>query len=71
MKLQGVPPEFKVERDDEKCIRCKVCENQCTFEVHRYNEEDDILDEDEYFCCGCHRCETLCPTDALKIKRHK
>ena len=70
MKLRGIPPEFTIEREDKKCIRCKVCENQCSFDVHTYDEEKDSMKEEEYNCIGCHRCESFCPTNALTIKKH-
>ena len=70
MKIKGVPPEFVIERDDDKCIRCKVCENQCSFSVHAYDDSKDMMEEEEYDCVGCHRCESLCPTNSLKIRRH-
>ena len=63
-------PEFIVERDDERCIRCKVCVNQCTYETHYYDEEDDrVLSRDEN-CVNCHRCVVLCPTHAITIKQN-
>ena len=36
-------PEYIVERDHDRCIRCEVCINQCTYETHYYDEEDDIV----------------------------
>lgn len=63
-------PEFKIERNDRRCIRCQVCVRQCGFEVHRYDEESDEVYEDEDKCVGCQRCAVLCPTNALTIKPH-
>ena len=60
--------EFMVERDDFKCIRCRVCERQCSFEVHAYDMEDDQMTEDEMKCVGCQRCVEYCPTRALVVK---
>ena len=34
-----VMPEYIVERDEKRCIRCKVCVNQCTYDTHFYDEE--------------------------------
>jgi len=65
-----LPPKFIVERDDSRCIRCEVCVNQCTFDVHSYDIEDDELKSREENCVGCHRCVVFCPTDALTIKRN-
>jgi len=59
-----------VERDDTRCIRCEVCVNQCTFDVHSYDIEDDELKSREENCVGCHRCVVFCPTEALTIRRN-
>jgi len=65
-----LPPKFIVERDDSRCIRCEVCVNQCTFDVHSYDTEDDELRSREENCVGCHRCVVFCPTEALTIRRN-
>jgi glutamate synthase domain-containing protein 2 len=65
-----LPPKFIVERDDSRCIRCEVCVNQCTFDVHSYDVEDDEIKSCEENCVGCHRCVVFCPTDALTIRRN-
>jgi glutamate synthase domain-containing protein 2 len=65
-----LPPKFIVERDDSRCIRCEVCVNQCTFDVHSYDTEDDELRSREENCVGCHRCVVFCPTTALTIRRN-
>ncbi len=60
--------EFIVDRDDAKCIRCKVCVRQCSYEVHSYVAADDCLAEDSTSCIGCRRCSALCPTGAITIR---
>lgn len=65
-----LPPKFIVERDDSRCIRCEVCVNQCTFDVHSYDIEEDELRSCEENCVGCHRCVVFCPTQALTIRRN-
>jgi glutamate synthase domain-containing protein 2 len=65
-----LPPKFVVERDDSRCIRCEVCVNQCTFDVHSYDTEDDEIRSCEENCVGCHRCVVFCPTEALTIRRN-
>ncbi len=62
-------PTFLVERDPERCIQCKVCVNQCTFDAHHYDAEDDEMGSREENCIGCQRCERFCPTNALTIRR--
>ncbi|MHB0884734.1 MAG: glutamate synthase-related protein [Bacillota bacterium] len=62
------PAQFTVDRDDARCIRCKVCVNQCSFEVHAYEAETDEVRSRDERCVGCHRCEALCPTRALAVR---
>ncbi len=66
-----IKAEFQVERDDYKCIRCRVCERQCSFEVHSYDADADRMFEDELKCVGCQRCVEYCPTRALSVQPHK
>jgi glutamate synthase domain-containing protein 2 len=65
-----LPPRFVVDRDDSRCIRCEVCVNQCTFDVHAYDAEDDGIRSREENCVGCHRCVVFCPTKALTVRRN-
>jgi glutamate synthase domain-containing protein 2 len=65
-----LPPKFIVERDDSRCIRCEVCVNQCSFDVHSYDIEEDEIKSCEENCIGCHRCVVFCPTEALTVRRN-
>ncbi|MDR1952432.1 MAG: alpha-hydroxy-acid oxidizing protein [Elusimicrobiota bacterium] len=65
--LNMVPSAFKIIRDENKCIQCKVCVKQCANLVHYYDEEKDIVRADDTKCVCCHRCVVLCPTKALTI----
>ncbi|MEE8471527.1 MAG: FMN-binding glutamate synthase family protein, partial [Dehalococcoidia bacterium] len=49
------PPQFIVERDLDRCITCKVCSNQCTFDSHIYDSEADEMVIRPGNCVGCHR----------------
>ena len=64
-----LPAKFVAERDMERCIRCKVCVNQCSFETHYHDVEDDAVRSREGNCVGCHRCAMFCPTQAITIKK--
>jgi glutamate synthase domain-containing protein 2 len=70
MVLNLVQPEFVIERDDDKCIRCLVCVRPCSFEAHKYDEELDTIVSDNSNCVGCQRCVALCPTQALTVKHN-
>ncbi len=63
-----LPVRFAVERDNDRCIRCQVCVNQCTFETHYYDSVDDEVKSREENCVGCHRCVLFCPTRALNVR---
>ena len=64
-----LPPKFLVERDPSRCVQCQVCVNQCSFDVHYYDAEDDEVRSREENCVGCHRCVVFCPTNAVNIRR--
>ncbi len=63
-------PEFTVDRDDYRCIRCGVCVNQCSYGTHYYDAEDNCVRADEDKCTGCQRCAVFCPTHAIVIRTH-
>jgi glutamate synthase domain-containing protein 2 len=63
-------PEYLVERDPDRCIRCKVCVNQCTYDTHYYDEEDDVVRSKDENCVNCQRCVTFCPTHAITIRKN-
>ena len=62
-------PEFAVEREESRCIKCQVCTRQCAFDAHAYDEDYDEVETDQSKCVGCQRCASLCPTDALTIRQ--
>jgi glutamate synthase domain-containing protein 2 len=65
-----IPSKFLVERNDKRCIQCQVCVNQCSFETHYYDAQDDEVRSREENCVGCHRCVAFCPTRALTIRKN-
>jgi len=62
-------PDFIVERDPGKCIKCQVCVKQCANDAHDYDEQLDQVFTESANCVGCHRCATLCPTNSISIKK--
>lgn len=68
MAVNYIYPSFEVHRDPNRCIKCQVCERQCSNLVHHYDEDLDMMIADESLCVDCQRCVSLCPTRALKIK---
>jgi len=47
-----------------------VCVNQCSFDNHYYDAEDNEVKTRTEGCVGCHRCVTFCPTGALTVRRN-
>lgn len=67
MAINYIYPEFEVVRNENRCIKCRVCERQCANEVHSFDLKRGIMLSDEAKCVNCQRCVSLCPTRALKI----
>lgn len=67
MAIEFIQPEYEVVRNEARCITCRACERQCSNEVHRYDEDLNLMIADETKCVDCQRCVSLCPTRALKI----
>jgi len=67
MAINYLYPDFEVQRNESRCITCRVCERQCANLVHHYDAETGRMISDESLCVNCHRCVSLCPTRALKI----
>jgi glutamate synthase domain-containing protein 2 len=63
-------PEFAVDCDQERCIQCRVCERQCSFDVFDYDSDNNVMLHREENCVACQRCAVLCPTNALVIKEN-
>ncbi|MDP7524895.1 MAG: glutamate synthase-related protein [Dehalococcoidales bacterium] len=64
-----MPNKFIVEREADRCIQCQVCVNQCSFDAHYYDADDDEVRSLKENCVGCHRCVLFCPTKALNIRQ--
>ena len=67
MPINYLQPEYEVSRNYDRCIACRVCERQCSNEVHRFLADIEKMVSDDEKCVNCHRCVSLCPTHALKI----
>jgi glutamate synthase domain-containing protein 2 len=70
MAFSMLTPEFRIERDQERCIACQVCVRQCANDIHDYEAGEDWVYSDYSRCVGCHRCVTLCPTGALTVREN-
>ena len=61
--------DFTMVRNPRLCIGCQVCIRQCSYNVHEFDERLGEMTHDETRCVGCHRCEALCPTGAITIRK--
>ena len=67
MGIDFIYPDFEVIRREDRCIKCRICEQQCANGVHKFNSELNTIISDETKCVNCQRCVSYCPTRALKI----
>ncbi|MEM2911547.1 MAG: glutamate synthase-related protein [Candidatus Bathyarchaeia archaeon] len=63
-------PEYIIERDNDRCNKCKLCIEQCTYGVHYYNHEKNVICSKDENCVNCQRCVVFCPKKAITIKRN-
>jgi glutamate synthase domain-containing protein 2 len=68
MPATFIQPEFKVDIDRDKCIKCGRCVQQCGWGVYSFAERP-IPDDSK--CRACHRCVTYCPVHCITIKRNE
>lgn len=69
MAISWRMPNFKVIRDEKRCIECQVCVNQCSNLVHSWDEDAEALFVNDQDCVNCQRCVVYCPTQALHIEK--
>lgn len=67
MAIEYIYPEFEVVRNESRCTKCRLCEQQCANGVHSFDAVHNLMNSDEAKCVNCQRCVALCPTRALKI----
>jgi len=70
MKINYLSPEFEVIRNEDRCIKCRLCVKQCANGVYTYDENKQTIVIDETNCVNCQRCVALCPTRALKVRKN-
>ena len=58
------------EVDDDYCISCKRCENECPKGAIKIGESGKTI-VDEINCDGCGICATCCPTQAIDIRYYR
>ncbi len=58
---------FRIENPE--CILCGLCKQACAFGAVRETRNKFFIDQD--YCTKCKACYTVCPTDAVKIEKHR
>jgi ferredoxin len=54
----------------DECTGCFLCsDNRCP--VNAISEQDDIVAVDELRCIGCGLCVSVCPFEALSMKKRE
>lgn len=66
----GLPPQFEVKIDPEKCTGCMDCLPACTYGVYEWDQETELPVPDHSKCVNCKRCEFECPEDAIAVTEH-
>ncbi len=52
----------KAHIDEDLCIQCDLCRQNCNFEAIK-----DVYEVDFFACEGCGVCEAICPTEAVSL----
>ena len=67
MKVTSRAAIIKIEIDNEKCTKCKACEQACPMDIKllSYSQENKRITSSE--CIQCLNCATVCPVDAIKM----
>ncbi|MGB9768117.1 MULTISPECIES: DUF362 domain-containing protein [Dictyoglomus] len=53
--------------EDEKCIKCRICENSCPNKAITYDSNKMIIDYKK--CISCFCCHELCPQKAIRLEK--
>ena len=62
----GIVATVKPEYDEEKCIACEACKDNCETRVtNAIRMQDHRIKIDEEYCIKCGECILKCPTQAL------
>ncbi|MBI4300205.1 MAG: 4Fe-4S dicluster domain-containing protein, partial [Chloroflexi bacterium] len=60
-------PKFWVDIDDYRCIRCRCCVEQCSFDALYFDDPANQVGMIHTNCVACHRCVVFCPTNAISV----
>ena len=66
MSIGTVPMKFRVSIDQDQCMACARCVENCSYGVFRM--ENGVVRVSPRHCVACHRCLAMCPRDAISIE---
>ncbi|PWR70289.1 glutamate synthase-related protein [Methanospirillum stamsii] len=66
MIIGSRPTKFQVAIDNDQCMLCERCIENCSYGVFRRDNEKILINSRN--CVACHRCISQCPRDAIIIK---
>lgn len=58
----------KASINQDKCIKCGVCESNCNFDAIYYSKDEEKYIINPFACEGCTVCEYVCPSDAVDMQ---
>ena len=66
MSIGTVPLKFRVTVDNDQCMACARCVENCSYAVFRM--ANGVVRVSPRHCVACHRCLAMCPRDAISIE---
>jgi len=66
MSIGSVPVKFRITVDNDRCMLCERCIENCSYGVFRREGQKIIPDSRK--CTACHRCIAMCPRDAIDLE---
>lgn len=66
MTTGATPPKFKIKIDNDLCMLCERCIDNCSYGVFRREGQKIVADSRK--CTACHRCIAMCPRDAITLE---
>lgn len=67
--MATIPPQFRVSIDSDRCRKCRICVNNCSFGALRFENDRVITDDSK--CVACYRCVSKCPDNAITISNYQ
>ncbi|WOF16220.1 4Fe-4S dicluster domain-containing protein [Methanoplanus sp. FWC-SCC4] len=66
MTIGSTPVKYRIKIDQDLCMLCERCIENCSYGVFR--REGQKIVPDFRKCTACHRCIAMCPRDAITLE---